>query len=135
MKKTIMAVILLSAPAFASAVAAITPSSVTDLRSLMQLITGYFQYAIYLIISFAVLMFVWNVFKYFIYGSDDPAAKKEAGLYVMYSLIGFFVILSIWGLVFILTNTFKLQNTPPTIPFGNFNQTTPPDDNEDEDWI
>lgn len=96
-------------------------AATTNLKELMFLATDYMKYAIYLIISLAILMFVWNVFKYFIYGSEDPGAKKEAGLYVMYSVIGFFVILSLWGLVYILTNTFDLNRSAPTLPFGSFN--------------
>jgi hypothetical protein len=49
------------------------------------------------------------------------SAKKEAGLYVMWSVIGFFVMLSFWGLVNILMNSFKLDNNlPPNTIFGNF---------------
>ena len=90
------------------------------LKSLITLATTYFDYAITFLISLAILMFVYNIFKYFIAGGDDVAQKKEAGLYVMYSVIGFFVILSLWGLVYILTNTFNLTNTQPTFPFGSY---------------
>ncbi len=92
-----------------------------DLRGLAGVITDYIQIAIYLILSLAVLMFVYNVYKYFISGSDDVTAKKEAGLYVMWSVIGFFVMLSFWGLVNILMNSFKLDNNlPPNTIFGSF---------------
>ncbi len=97
------------------------PGRVSNLKNLVDLIIAYFGYAVIIIVSLAVLMFVYNVFKYFIAGGDDVGAKKEAGLYVMYSVIGFFVILSLWGLVYILTNTFNLTNNQPTIPFGIFN--------------
>jgi len=69
-------------------------------------------------------MFVWNVYKYFIAGSDNAESKKEAGLYVMWSLAGFFVILSFWGLVAILTNTFKLENSIPSGFFGEFRRSS-----------
>lgn len=97
------------------------PGRVNNLKNLVDLIIAYFGYAVIIIISLAVLMFVYNVFKYFIAGGDDVSAKKEAGLYVMYSVIGFFVILSLWGLVYILTNTFNLTNNQPQLPFGIFN--------------
>jgi hypothetical protein len=98
-----------------------TYSAGKDLNYLIAKIIGYMNSAIYLILSLAVLMFVWNVYKYFISGSDDVSAKKEAGLYVMWSVIGFFVILSFWGLVNILRNTLNLDsNLPSTSFFGNF---------------
>jgi len=34
----------------------------------------------------------------------------------VYSLIGFFVILSLWGIVAILSNSFGLQNTTSNAP-------------------
>ena|SRR3989344_1920991 len=91
-----------------------------DLRYVVMLAIQYFNYAIYLILGLAILMFVWNVFKYFIKGSENVIDKKEASLYVMWSIIGFFVILSIWGLVRILTETFRLDSHPPSTFFGTF---------------
>lgn len=98
----------------------IASASVNNLRELIDLIILYFNYGIFLIMGLATVMFVFNVFKYFIYSGDDAGAKKEAGLYVMYSLIGFFVILSFWGLVNILMNTFSLNSNQPALPFGSF---------------
>ena len=93
-----------------------------DLKYLVGIVLEYVDIAVYLIISLAILLFVWNIYKYFISGSDDVTAKKEAGLYVMWSIIGFFVILSLWGLVNILKNTFNLDNNRPTGGlFGSFN--------------
>ncbi len=92
-----------------------------DLKSLATVITDYIQIAIFLILSLSILMFVYNVYKYFISGSDDVNSKKEAGLYVMWSVIGFFVMLSFWGLVNILMNSFKLdRNMPSNTIFGSF---------------
>ncbi len=93
-----------------------------DLEYIIKLIIKYFNYAIQLTIALAVVMFVWNVYKYFIAGADDVGKKKEAGLYVMWSIIGFFVILSVWGLVNILMNSFNLDNDQPSSGFfGKFN--------------
>lgn len=91
-----------------------------DLQWLMQLVTNYFENFIILIISLAVVTFTWNIYRYFFTEKD----KKEAGLYVLYSTVGFFVILSIWGLVNILTNTLQLNNGQPTYPFGASSGTT-----------
>ncbi len=92
-----------------------------DLKYLAGEVTNYIQIAIALILSLAVLMFVYNVYKYFISGSDDVSSKKDAGLYVMWSVIGFFVILSFWGLVNILLKSFQLDNQLPTNSiFGTF---------------
>lgn len=91
-----------------------------DLKYIIGLIVTYFNYAVYLIMGLAVVLFVWNIFKYFIKGGDDVGAKKEAGMYVLWSVVGFFVILSFWGMVNILTNTFKLDSSQPSGFFGTF---------------
>lgn len=91
-----------------------------DLKYVISLIVTYFNYAVYLIMGLAVVLFVWNIFKYFIKGSDSVGDKKEAGQYVLWSVVGFFVILSFWGMVNILTNTFKLDSTQPSGFFGTF---------------
>ncbi len=74
---------------------------------------GYFNQAIFLIIALAVVTFIWNVYKYFII--SDPENRTEASKYVMFSVIGLFVILSFWGLVNILSNTLNLDTSPGTI--------------------
>ena len=56
-------------------------------------------------------MFVWYVIQYFIQPNDKRA---EGAQYVMWAVIGFFVILSMWGIVNILTNTFNLGNNNPS---------------------
>ena len=91
-----------------------------DLAYIVSLIVKYFNVAVYLTIGLAIVMFTWNIFKYFIKGGDDVSAKKEAGQYVLWSVVGFFVIISFWGIVNILTNTFKLDSTAPSGFFGNF---------------
>lgn len=99
----------------------ITFAETKDLKYIAKLATDYMQIAITLILSLAILMFVYNVYKYFISGSDDVSAKKDAGLYVMWSVIGFFVILSFWGLVNILIKSFNLDSNMPTNTiFGTF---------------
>jgi hypothetical protein len=91
-----------------------------DLNYVIKIVIGYLGSAVYLILALAVVMFIWNVYKYFIAGGDE-ANRTEAGKYVMWSVIGFFVILSIWGLVNILLNTTKLNtDVPSTGIFGIF---------------
>ena len=86
-----------------------------NLNDLVHLSVGYFNQAIYLIIAIAVLVFVWNIYQYFF--KADPENKKDAALYVMYSVIGFFVIISFWGLVNILSGTFRLNTNSPDLNF------------------
>jgi hypothetical protein len=67
--------------------------------------------AIPVLITFAVLYIIFAVVKYMIAGSEDD--KKKSAAMVGYGIAGLAVILSIWGLVNLLVNTFDLDNTVP----------------------
>ena len=83
------------------------------LSDLTSLLGSYMQQAIYLIMAFAVLTFVWGIYNYYL---KPDADRGEAMNYVLYGTIGFFLMLSFWGLVNIIKNTLDLDNTAPSIP-------------------
>ncbi|MEI6396784.1 MAG: hypothetical protein WCO48_01800 [Candidatus Taylorbacteria bacterium] len=85
-----------------------------DLRYLIAVIISYLNQAMFLIVGVAVVMFVFYVVKYFIKPADG-AERKEAGTYVMYSVLGFFIIISLWGIVNIVKNTFKLDSSSTSL--------------------
>jgi hypothetical protein len=89
-----------------------------NLACLVSKFIQYLEVAIMLIISLAVVSFIWNVYRYFFSSDTGAEKKKEAGLYVMYSVLGFFIILSFWGLVAVLANTLNLPNAQPSWFFG-----------------
>ncbi len=61
-----------------------------------------------ILIVLGVVYFVWGVISYMI-GSDEEAKKKGRDR-VIYGIIGLVVIVGMWGLVKIVTNTFGLNN-------------------------
>lgn len=64
--------------------------------------------------ALATVFFVYNVVQYFVIKTD--ADRKEAGNYLMYSIIGFAVVLSFWGMVNVVIQTFSLDNnTKPNV--------------------
>jgi hypothetical protein len=85
-----------------------TVNTKPTVATLIDYIISYANRILVLMIGIAVVMFVWYVIQYFI---KPDADRKEGGNYIMYSLIGFFVVLSFWGLVNILQNTFGLNNS------------------------
>jgi hypothetical protein len=115
MKKYTYAVV--TATLFPSLVFATT----STLKDLIGLIASYFDDALALIMGVAVVMFVYYVVQYFMRPTDKRA---EGAQYVMWSLVGFFVIFSFWGLVNVMINTFSFgQNSPGT--WGNFTSIFP----------
>ncbi len=64
----------------------------------------------------AFIVFIWGVFQTFILGATSEDAKEKGKSLMLYGLIGFFVMVSVWGLVAILTGSVETDNTGPTLP-------------------
>ena len=94
---------------------AVTFAAGKDLKSIISIAVEYLNIGVSLIIALAVATFVWNVYIYFF---TETKERKDAGMYVLYSVIGFFVILSFWGLVAILRNSLKLEDQRPADLFN-----------------
>ena len=100
-----------------------TTGSGRTLCSVINVVIGYMNQALFLLMGIGILIFVWYVIQYYIKPNENRA---EAGTYVMYSVIGFFIILSFWGIVNIVQNTFGLQNQVNSAPsWGSFNSLFP----------
>lgn len=113
--KKIIAFVALAIPAVVSA-QALAP--ITNVNNLSTRIIGIGNIVAYIFVALAVLYIIWNVVQYLIKpGAED---KATAGKNIGYGILGLFVIVSIWGLVNILTNTFKTTPTNQAIPnLGN----------------
>lgn len=70
--------------------------------------------------AIAFIVFLWGVFKYFIWGGENESEKAEGRKFAMWGVIGFVVILSLWGLVNLAMSTLGFSTStlaprPPTI--------------------
>lgn len=61
------------------------------------------------LMAIAFIVFLWGVFKYFILGATEEKSRTDGRQFVLWGIIGFVVILSIWGLVGIVSGTLGLQ--------------------------
>lgn len=52
------------------------------------------------LIIVAIIIFFWGIIMYII--ADGPEKKKQANIYITNGIIVLFVMVSVWGLVFIL---------------------------------
>ncbi len=66
-------------------------------------------YIVPVLFAIAFLYFLWGVYNYFILGADDEKKLETGRQFTLWSIIAFVVILSVWGLVAILANTFGLM--------------------------
>lgn len=90
----------------------------TGITGLFGLFGLWLKMALPLLVSLAVVWFMWNVFQYAIAGDEDTKAKAKGG--IIWGIVGIFIMVSIWGLVGILSSTFfgggSGTTTLPTLP-------------------
>ena len=60
--------------------------------------------------ALAFIVFLWGVFQTFILGAGSEETKEKGKGLMLWGLIGFFVMVSVWGLVNLLTNTVSFGN-------------------------
>lgn len=108
-----------------------TLASNATFKDLINFFISYINQGIYLILGLCMLFFVWGVYKHFFYKSDSADSRAEGAQFVMYAIVAFFIVLSIWGLVNILLTTFGFGSsntgkTTTTITTGNANTVSSP---------
>ena len=67
-----------------------------------------------MLVSLAVVSFVYGIIQYFLY-PDNEEKRKAGKQFMFWGIVTLFVMVSIWGLVGILSNTFL--NGKPVMPF------------------
>jgi hypothetical protein len=95
------------------------PGSPTDIQLFICKLNQIVSMLMPFLIALGVLYFVWGVITYMI--ASDEEAKSAGRNRVVFGIIGLVVIVGLWGLVRIVTNTFGLNNvtniTLPTVPY------------------
>ncbi len=61
------------------------------------------------IFALAFLVFIWGVFKTFIMGGHDEEKQSEGKQLMIYAIIGFVVMVSVWGIVNLVAGGFGLN--------------------------
>ena len=68
------------------------------------------------IFSLAFIVFIYGAFETFIIGANNEEVKEKSKNLMLWGLIGFFVMVSVWGLVNVLTGTVSFNNATVTPP-------------------
>lgn len=90
-------------------------ASAATLLDTLALANTFLNAAIGLFITLAIVIFFWGLIKYLV----EVGEKKAEGLQIMfYGVVAIFVMVSIWGIIRLLQNTFKVTSTDPIIPKG-----------------
>ncbi len=81
-------------------------ASAADLMSTLVLVNRFLNGLIGVIITIAIIVFFWGLVRYL---TDVGEAKHQGLLIMMYGLIAIFVMVSIWGIIHLLQNTFGIS--------------------------
>jgi|GEM_PF-497486 len=85
------------------------------LEWLLNLVNSYF---VPLLVAIALLAFFWrNIVA--LAKKDELATKPEMKWYLFWGVIALFVMVSVWGLVGILTDIFGIDNVVPQLNTGS----------------
>ena len=73
-------------------------------------ITGFIDTTLVpLVFAIAFIVFLWGVFQYFIMGGGDETKRADGRQYMLYGIIGFVVMVSIWGIVNVISGGLDLN--------------------------
>ena len=113
MKKFVLTSLSFFLPTFAFAQS--SGQQIDSAQSLARFVIDFINnIAVPLVFAVSFIVFIVGVFLYFIAGAANEEKRKNGKNIMIYGIIGFVVMISVWGLVHILTGTIRLDNSVPT---------------------
>lgn len=93
-------------------IALAAPTVGGDLESFLGNVIGFInKILIPFALAIAFIFFVWGVVKYFVISGDSDDGKSKGKDIIIYSIVGFVVIFSFYGLVNLLANGLGFDKT------------------------
>ena len=83
-------------------------SSLNTIEGLVGRVGNILNSLVPLLVGLAVFVILWGIFTY-ITKAGEEEKRAEAKKFILYGIIGVFIMLSLWGLVGILVNTFSIN--------------------------
>lgn len=71
-----------------------------------------------LLFAFALLFFIYGMFRYFILGGANDDDREKGKKVMIWSIVAFVLAVSIWGIVNIIAGGLFTNNAPPDTPKG-----------------
>jgi len=71
-----------------------------------------------LVFAIALLIFIWGMFKFFILGGHSEDEREKGKQLILWSIIGFVMMVSIWGVVNAISGDLFDDNAAPDTPKG-----------------
>ncbi len=70
-----------------------------------------------LVFAIALIVFIWGMFQYFIAGGADAEKRSQGRMLALWAIIGFAIMVAVWGLVSLITTTFGFDKaSTPCLP-------------------
>lgn len=86
-----------------------------SIKDIIQVFIDTLGLVVKLLWLLAFVVFIWGIVK-FIAAAGNSAKKESARNYIIYGLIGIFVLLSFMGIIKIVGDTFGIPTENPSIP-------------------
>lgn len=68
-----------------------------------------------LLFALATAAFIWGVISYYL-NPDNEEKRKKGKEFIVGGLVALFVMLTMWGIVTVLANTFNVNSSIPVLP-------------------
>ncbi len=78
------------------------------LQDIFNWLMGLMESTVWLLVSLALLGFLWGILKYFVKASN-PGNREESKKFMAYGILSLFVIVSLWGLVVLVGSLFGIN--------------------------
>ena len=89
-------------------------SKISDILDYFTCLIG--QSVIPFIFAVATASFVWGLVKFFILGAEEEAKREQGKQFLLWGILAIAVMISVWGLVKLLSNTFGISGSVlPTV--------------------
>lgn len=96
-----------------------------EVSTFLEKVSGFINNTLIpLVFGLALLVFIWGIFKYFILGGGDEGKREEGKQLMLWAIIGFVVMVSIFGIVNMISSGLgfsgsdTIQNIP-NVPTSN----------------
>lgn len=81
-----------------------------EIETFVQSISSFInQTLVPLVFAIAFLVFIWGVMKYFIFSGGSEEGKEQGKSLMLWGIIGFFLMVAIWGIVNLLVSGTGLE--------------------------
>ena len=87
-------------------------STITTFGGLLNRVNLVLNTIVPFLVGIAVFIVIWGVFKY-IASAAEEEKRAEARAFIVWGIIGIFAMVSVWGFVNILVNSFDLSTQAP----------------------